>query len=312
MSHQLARIGLEVGHETSDATWDFARDGTISWLHGMRFMPGRAQPATIASMCRRFRRNMGWHPAQFRAPGKLWGARTGPPGTRAGARSAPGSSRASGDAPRGGRARPRSTCPSSSSGTRCARWSRWRRNSVPPTTTSRALSNRPTSTFSRPPPRCGPNAPTGTRRAASTRSGGTSRCTRATCSRRKTPASSPTRGQGRGDTPVRGGVARAGLLLTNARARGRCETVMRRREGVNGGVDGRGRARRRRRRRRVRTPRVENGTFDQARRRLRESSGRSSPTSRRAAGTGTTTRSRETRPGARRRRFARVRRRVGP
>ena len=68
MSHQLARIGLEVGHETSDATWDFARDGTISWLHGMRFMPGRAPPATIAQLCRRFRRNMGLHPAQFRAP----------------------------------------------------------------------------------------------------------------------------------------------------------------------------------------------------------------------------------------------------
>ena len=68
MSHQLARIGLEVGHETSDATWDFARDGTISWLHGMRFMPGRAPPATIAQLCRRFRRNMGLHPAQFRPP----------------------------------------------------------------------------------------------------------------------------------------------------------------------------------------------------------------------------------------------------
>ena len=34
-------------------------------------------------------------------------------------------------------------------------------------------------------------------------------------------------------------ASRAGLLLTNARARGRCETVMRKRkEGVNGGVDG--------------------------------------------------------------------------
>ena len=44
------------------------------------------------------------------------------------------------------------------------------------------------------------------------------------------------------ETPPCEVASRAGLLLTNARARGRCETVMRRREGVNGGVDGRGRA----------------------------------------------------------------------
>lgn len=68
MSHQLAKIGLEVGHETSDTTWDFARDGTISWLHGMRFMPGRAPPATIRGMCVNFRPNFGFHPSMFGPP----------------------------------------------------------------------------------------------------------------------------------------------------------------------------------------------------------------------------------------------------
>lgn len=30
---------LEVGHEDTDATWKFVRDGTVSWFHGIRYMP---------------------------------------------------------------------------------------------------------------------------------------------------------------------------------------------------------------------------------------------------------------------------------
>ncbi|CAJ1926439.1 unnamed protein product [Cylindrotheca closterium] len=32
--HQI----LEVGHEDTDATWKFVRDGTVSWFHGIRFI----------------------------------------------------------------------------------------------------------------------------------------------------------------------------------------------------------------------------------------------------------------------------------
>mmetsp|Transcript_18951 Transcript_18951/g.46937 ORF Transcript_18951/g.46937 Transcript_18951/m.46937 type:complete len:414 (+) Transcript_18951:67-1308(+) len=30
---------LEVGHEDADTTWKFVRDGTVSWFHGIRYMP---------------------------------------------------------------------------------------------------------------------------------------------------------------------------------------------------------------------------------------------------------------------------------
>ena len=68
MSAELGKIGLEVAHETSDAQWEFARDGTISWLHALRFMPGRADLAFTTAFCSRFRRSMGFHPAMFGPP----------------------------------------------------------------------------------------------------------------------------------------------------------------------------------------------------------------------------------------------------
>ena len=68
MSRALANVGLEVGHETSDCSWSFARDGTISWMHGMRFMPGNATEANIVGLCKAFRKNMGFHPAAFGPP----------------------------------------------------------------------------------------------------------------------------------------------------------------------------------------------------------------------------------------------------
>lgn len=38
MSRELARLGLEVGHEASDSTSQLCRDGTISWVHAIRFL----------------------------------------------------------------------------------------------------------------------------------------------------------------------------------------------------------------------------------------------------------------------------------
>ena len=54
MAKQLRELGLEIGHETSDSQWDFTRDGTVSWLHGLRFLPGTARNATSDHLCRRF------------------------------------------------------------------------------------------------------------------------------------------------------------------------------------------------------------------------------------------------------------------
>ena len=36
---RLRALGLEVAHESADAAWSFCRDGSVSWLHLLRFMP---------------------------------------------------------------------------------------------------------------------------------------------------------------------------------------------------------------------------------------------------------------------------------
>jgi hypothetical protein len=68
-------LGLEIGHETVDAAWNYVRDGSISWFHGIRFL---TQPNTkegllssITGICNddfltRF--NMGFHPAEYGPP----------------------------------------------------------------------------------------------------------------------------------------------------------------------------------------------------------------------------------------------------
>lgn len=38
MSRELARLGMEVGHEASDSVNEPCRDGTISWAHAIRFL----------------------------------------------------------------------------------------------------------------------------------------------------------------------------------------------------------------------------------------------------------------------------------
>ena len=68
LTKRLQSIGLEVEHESSDAAWSFARDGTISWMHALRFLPGHATEPQLAGLCGSSMRNMGFHPAMFRAP----------------------------------------------------------------------------------------------------------------------------------------------------------------------------------------------------------------------------------------------------
>ena len=57
MTSTLQALGLEIAHEASDAAWNFCRDGSISWLHLLRFMPGIAPTSTTTDMCLVSRRN---------------------------------------------------------------------------------------------------------------------------------------------------------------------------------------------------------------------------------------------------------------
>ena len=68
MTAKLKALGLEVEHESSDTAWTFARDGTVSWLHALRFMPGSVASTQLLELCSKSRRNMGFHPAMFRVP----------------------------------------------------------------------------------------------------------------------------------------------------------------------------------------------------------------------------------------------------
>ena len=54
MSAELGKLGLEIGHEKSDAMHDFARDGTISYIHALRYMGNGSHPdpMDIARVCR--------------------------------------------------------------------------------------------------------------------------------------------------------------------------------------------------------------------------------------------------------------------
>ncbi len=42
MTAQLNELGVEVAHENSDASRTFCRDGSVSWIHGMRFLARNA------------------------------------------------------------------------------------------------------------------------------------------------------------------------------------------------------------------------------------------------------------------------------
>ena len=67
-SEWLQELGAEVGHETSDSVYEFARDGTVSWIHGLRFMPGEPSPESIYGLCLKQHESMGFHPAAFGPP----------------------------------------------------------------------------------------------------------------------------------------------------------------------------------------------------------------------------------------------------
>lgn len=69
MAAALSKLGLEVAHEASDTTSQFARDGTVSWFHGIRFLQGEAPASSLDLLCMRSYRNMGFHPAAFRHTG---------------------------------------------------------------------------------------------------------------------------------------------------------------------------------------------------------------------------------------------------
>ncbi len=76
MSMQLRKkLSLEIGHGYSDAAWRFARDGTISWVHGIRFlsqpedMHGKIE--SVMKICNSgiaSHTEMGFHPSAFGPP----------------------------------------------------------------------------------------------------------------------------------------------------------------------------------------------------------------------------------------------------
>ena len=91
MAHDLSsKLSLEIGHENSETNWSFVRDGTVSWFHGIRFLPRPGIDDTsisleielpsktvkvegeqlfdyaVALLCMELRPNMGFHPFMFR------------------------------------------------------------------------------------------------------------------------------------------------------------------------------------------------------------------------------------------------------
>jgi hypothetical protein len=61
-------LELEIGHETSDTTWHFARDGTVSWFHGIRFLNDPIAPPTksLVEICKKG--EMSFHPSNYKYP----------------------------------------------------------------------------------------------------------------------------------------------------------------------------------------------------------------------------------------------------
>lgn len=78
-------LGLEIGHENAEASWSFVRDGTVSWFHGIRYIPrpgidahvntnnnnaGKENNTSFLSqvkyLCRELQPQMGFHPFMFR------------------------------------------------------------------------------------------------------------------------------------------------------------------------------------------------------------------------------------------------------
>ena len=75
------KLGLEIGHENSETSWSFVRDGTVSWFHGIRFLPrpkgnGNGDgdnngdyslfQSVTRQLCQDLTSSMGFHPYMFR------------------------------------------------------------------------------------------------------------------------------------------------------------------------------------------------------------------------------------------------------
>lgn len=61
---------LEIGHEMCDTNGAFVRDGTVSWFHGIRYIPPPSEGAVaklkpLTDFCMNFTANMGFHPQMY-------------------------------------------------------------------------------------------------------------------------------------------------------------------------------------------------------------------------------------------------------
>jgi len=77
------KLSLEIGHENAETNWSFVRDGTVSWFHGIRYIPrpgidtrefkddaekGEALfKSVVNDLCRELHPSMGFHPFMFRS-----------------------------------------------------------------------------------------------------------------------------------------------------------------------------------------------------------------------------------------------------
>ncbi|GFH55135.1 hypothetical protein CTEN210_11611 [Chaetoceros tenuissimus] len=77
VSHDLSKkLHLEIGHENAETNWSFVRDGTVSWFHGVRYIPRPGIDTelkneylfqqSINALCKQVYPNMGFHPFMFR------------------------------------------------------------------------------------------------------------------------------------------------------------------------------------------------------------------------------------------------------
>ena len=70
------QLRLEIGHETTDTAWNWVRDGTVSWFHGIRFLTDpthkdkERMAKSFSAICDagEDHMNMGFHPAAYREP----------------------------------------------------------------------------------------------------------------------------------------------------------------------------------------------------------------------------------------------------
>jgi hypothetical protein len=63
-------LKLEIGHEMCDTHGAFVRDGTVSWFHGIRYIPPPADDdmpkfKLLTDFCLNFTANMGFHPQMY-------------------------------------------------------------------------------------------------------------------------------------------------------------------------------------------------------------------------------------------------------